>query len=113
MSTYYFESPKICQIIFFSNLLFLINVNITNKCVICDFYPSLKMRVKVISVNMKSGTMRVKVINLIKGEFSYLPLSWYHYSSLPPLKEHFQKYLLGKRLVYSCFLYMYHKLLFK
>ena len=29
-----------------------------------------------------------------KGEVSCLPLSWYHYSSLPPLKRHFQKYLL-------------------
>ena len=27
-------------------------------------------------------------------EISCLPLSWYHFSSLPPLKNYFQKYLI-------------------
>ena len=35
--------------------------------------------------------MFYKYLKNIRG-ISCLPLSWYHYSSLPPLKGHFKKY---------------------
>ena len=74
-----------------------------NQKVINVFYLLLKMRVKVVNVNMKSDTLKmvfltisldfIVMFDIIKfiGKISCLLFSLYHYSYLPSLKGHFQK----------------------